>query len=242
MKLKALAAFLTCLLARSAVAETLRFGQILCPDKRYDCIEVQKGDTWESLWEDDYERVLVKKVNRMNVRLREGMTLAVPKRLSKATVESLSPFPKKIEANGGKKIVVDLSILAWAAYGPDGRFVNWGPASGGKKWCPDVHGRCRTPDGEFSVGSKGGPKCRSHKFPVPKGGAPMPYCMFFRGGYALHGSHEVPGYNASHGCVRMFPEDAEWLNWFFVEIPAKDNDDSVTQVLILPYSDPALLE
>ncbi len=46
----------------------------------------------------------------------------------------------------------------------------------------------------------------------------MPYCMHFSGGYALHGSPTVPGYNASHGCVRLFTEDAKWLNQHFVDI------------------------
>jgi lipoprotein-anchoring transpeptidase ErfK/SrfK len=39
--------------------------------------------------------------------------------------------------------------------------------------------------------------------------------MFFHRGYALHGSYDVPGYNASHGCVRMFVKDAKWLNQEF---------------------------
>jgi len=37
-------------------------------------------------------------------------------------------------------------------------------------------------------------------------------------GFALHGSYEVPGYNASHGCVRIFVDDAEWLNEDFTDI------------------------
>ncbi len=49
----------------------------------------------------------------------------------------------------------------------------------------------------------------------------MPYCMFFHGGYALHGSYELPGYNASHGCVRMYKADAEWLNQSFLRIGSK---------------------
>jgi len=39
--------------------------------------------------------------------------------------------------------------------------------------------------------------------------------MYFHGGFALHGSYEVPGFNASHGCVRLFVPDAEWLNQDF---------------------------
>ena len=47
----------------------------------------------------------------------------------------------------------------------------------------------------------------------------MPYCMHFWRGIALHGSEEVPGYSASHGCVRLFIQDARWLNEEFVDLP-----------------------
>jgi lipoprotein-anchoring transpeptidase ErfK/SrfK len=35
----------------------------------------------------------------------------------------------------------------------------------------------------------------------------------------MHGSYTVPGYRASHGCVRMFNEDAQWLNKEFITLP-----------------------
>ena len=49
----------------------------------------------------------------------------------------------------------------------------------------------------------------------------MPYCMHFFRGYALHGSRTVPGYADSHGCVRMFIEDARWLNEEFIDVPGE---------------------
>lgn len=33
--------------------------------------------------------------------------------------------------------------------------------------------------------------------------APMPYSVFFRGGYAIHGGHRRVGGPASHGCIRL---------------------------------------
>lgn len=39
--------------------------------------------------------------------------------------------------------------------------------------------------------------------------------LYFTGGYAVHGSPSVPGYPASHGCVRVSNADADWL-WTFV--------------------------
>jgi lipoprotein-anchoring transpeptidase ErfK/SrfK len=43
--------------------------------------------------------------------------------------------------------------------------------------------------------------------------SPMPYSIFFRGGYAIHGSYDINhlGGPASHGCVRLHPENAAQL-------------------------------
>jgi lipoprotein-anchoring transpeptidase ErfK/SrfK len=40
--------------------------------------------------------------------------------------------------------------------------------------------------------------------------APMPYAVFFMGGYAIHGTDAIAklGQPASHGCVRLAPENA----------------------------------
>ena len=122
--------------------------------------------------------------------------------------------------NTGRRnwIRVNLSSLTWEAYDYSGQLVNSGRVSGGKAYCPDIGRSCRTVTGTFTIKSKRGAGCKSTRFPVGKGGAPMPYCMFFHGGYALHGSNDVPNRNASHGCVRMPPEDARWLNQDFVRV------------------------
>jgi lipoprotein-anchoring transpeptidase ErfK/SrfK len=41
----------------------------------------------------------------------------------------------------------------------------------------------------------------------------MPYAVFFRGGFAIHGTYEVGGlgHPASHGCVRLNTWNAETL-------------------------------
>ncbi|WP_246008552.1 L,D-transpeptidase [Afifella aestuarii] len=43
--------------------------------------------------------------------------------------------------------------------------------------------------------------------------SPMPYSIFFRGGYAIHGTNSVRslGRPASHGCVRLHPANARKL-------------------------------
>ena len=43
--------------------------------------------------------------------------------------------------------------------------------------------------------------------------SPMPYSIFFHGGYAIHGSYEINrlGGPASHGCIRLHPQNAAAL-------------------------------
>ena len=68
-------------------------------------------------------------------------------------------------------------------------------------------GRCRnavTPTGAYRVGRRyagwqDGPLGRLYN------------PLYFNGGIALHGSMSVPGYPASHGCVRLPMYTAEWM-------------------------------
>ncbi|MBP1851123.1 L,D-transpeptidase [Rhizobium halophytocola] len=43
--------------------------------------------------------------------------------------------------------------------------------------------------------------------------APMPYAIFFKGGYAVHATYDLKrlGRPASHGCVRLHPDNAARL-------------------------------
>lgn len=126
-----------------------------------------------------------------------------------------APFPSTI--SGGNLIKVDLSKLAWGAYDSQGKLVKWGNASGGQSFCSDIGKACKTVTGTYTVYRKQGSGCKSNQFPVGVGGAPMPYCMHFQGGYALHGGN-VPDFNASHGCIRVPVREAQWLNQNFVTV------------------------
>jgi len=125
-----------------------------------------------------------------------------------------SGFASKRRATGKNVFIFDPSQKRWAAYDRSGRLIKTGKASGGKGYCKDLGRSCRTPRGTFSIYAKRGAGCKSSKFPLGRGGAPMPYCAFFKGGYAIHGSHNVPRYNASHGCIRVVPSAARWLHRF----------------------------
>jgi hypothetical protein len=82
----------------------------------------------------------------------------------------------------------------------DPRYV-W-PVSTGK-------GRYDTPAGDFQPF-----RMERHHFSREWDDAPMPYSIFFtQEGHAIHGSYEVRrlGTPASHGCVRLAPENAATL-------------------------------
>ncbi|OGT52705.1 MAG: endopeptidase IV [Gammaproteobacteria bacterium RIFCSPHIGHO2_12_FULL_41_15] len=199
-------------------AESRYYGGNLCAYEGFHCVKVKSGDTWAKLFPNEHEREIVKRLNRTNLPLYYRSWIVVPRDLKQLTLMDLSPFPDQMETNGQKLVLINLGVHAFGAYGPDGKLVHWGPISGGKGWCPDIHGQCNTVVGQFNVVEKKGPECVSDKFPVEtEGGAPMPYCMYFYRGFAMHGS-TLPGYHASHGCVRLFFEDAQWLNRHFVDV------------------------
>lgn len=134
---------------------------------------------------------------------------------------------KIVDHETEKRFVFDPALNKWFAYDEEGDLIASGPAAGGADYCPDVGKKCRTVVGEFKAISRKGANCKSSIFPVGKGGAPMPYCTFFQGGYAVHGSYQPLTSNVSHGCVRVDPDDAKWLYENFLYLG--------TRIIILPY-------
>jgi hypothetical protein len=139
-------------------------------------------------------------------------------------------FPLQIPPTGNKLFVFDPKVTAWAAYDAEGQRVMTGRGSGGADYCEDTSAPCRTVTGSFKVYRKRGEDCRSSEFPIKTaGGARMPYCMYFFRGYTIHAGYDFSGGNSSHGCIRVLPSAAKWLNEVFVKIG--------TQVVVLSYED-----
>jgi hypothetical protein len=82
-----------------------------------------------------------------------------------------SRLPSNISYKG-KTIVVDPNVHAWGAY-QDGQLIKAGLATAGSSWCADIGRPCRTSSGSFRIQSLGSADCKSHIYPVPRGGAPM---------------------------------------------------------------------
>jgi len=128
-------------------------------------------------------------------------------------------FPEKRAGSGRKVFIFDPKLTAWAAYDAQGNRIQTGRASGGADFCEDIGRSCRTVTGKYRVYSKKDADCRSSKYPIEtNGGARMPYCMHFHGGYSIHAAYDVPNYNASHGCIRVLPSAAQWLNQNFIDV------------------------
>jgi lipoprotein-anchoring transpeptidase ErfK/SrfK len=142
--------------------------------------------------------------------------------------KKLGPLPKQLTTSAGERMFVFAPRLRmWAAYDKSGNRVAFGRANGGSDFCQDLGHKCYTPIGTFRVQSKGSASCISKKFPLPRGGAPMPYCMHFGGGFAIHGSPGISYVNGSHGCIRVTTPAAAWLSHNFI--------NHGTKVVVLSY-------
>jgi lipoprotein-anchoring transpeptidase ErfK/SrfK len=103
-------------------------------------------------------------------------------------------------ANAGILARVDLSSQRMRVY-EDGRLAySWSVSTGARGY--------RTPTGSYRA-KRLHRMWYSRKYDL----APMPHSIFFRGGYAIHGTPHVRnlGYPVSHGCVRLHPRNAQRL-------------------------------
>ena len=143
---------------------------------------------------------IILKVNRIDSRhARKGRTLVVPEET--AGFMDLSPFPKEIESAGGitKLLLVSRRVQAFAAY-ESGKLIRWGPVSTGKKSTP-------TPTGLYFTNWK----AKETRSTVNSSWI-LPWCFNLDNfeGISFH-QYEMPGFPASHGCVRLLDEDARWI-------------------------------
>ena len=136
-------------------------------------------------------------------------------------------LPRKISPQGERAFIFSPKLQRWAAYDKYGYKVAGGIGNGGADFCAETNEPCRTPVGKFRITRKKGVECESSQFPIGEGGSPMPYCMFFKAGNAIHGSPTISTVNSSHGCIRIYTKAAKWLNLNFL--------DKGTRVITLPY-------
>jgi lipoprotein-anchoring transpeptidase ErfK/SrfK len=140
------------------------------------------------------------KLNRLDAQhLRAGVTLLIPEQVDELI--NLSPFPHRVETINEipKMILVSRRVQAFGAY-EFGRLVHWGPTSTGKKATP-------TPAGLYHTNWKS----KATRSTVNKDWLlPWYFNLDNKQGISFH-QYDLPGYPASHGCVRLLADDAAWI-------------------------------
>jgi lipoprotein-anchoring transpeptidase ErfK/SrfK len=140
------------------------------------------------------------KINRKDRKhIHIGDLLVIPS--ANADLISFAPFPLQLEVaqNMPKLILVSRRVQAFGAY-ESGKLVRWGPTSTGKKSTP-------TPAGLYHANWKS----KQTRSSVNASWI-LPWCFNLDnfGGVSFH-QFDLPGYPASHGCVRLLEEDAKWI-------------------------------
>ena len=102
-------------------------------------------------------------------------------------------------AHAGVDVRVDIVAQRMSVTTTDGEVYDWKISSGRKGF--------RSPNGVYR------PTRLEKNWYSRKYGGAMPHSVFFRGGYAIHGTTAVGalGRPASHGCIRLHPTNAAKL-------------------------------
>lgn len=130
-----------------------------------------------------------------------GMELVIPKIFD---LSERSPFPLKIEEASDitKLLIIDQPMQAFGVY-ESGNLVRWGPTSTGKK-------DTKTPTGLFSTNWKGE---EVHSSFDDEWVLKYNFNINNQEGIGFH-QYAMPGFPASHSCIRLLLDDAIWLyNW-----------------------------
>jgi len=141
------------------------------------------------------------RLNRVDAEhVRQGDALVVPDRLLDAV--AICPFPRQLAADlcpSEKLLLVSRRVQAFGAY-ENGVLVRWGPTSTGRMETP-------TPAGLFYTNwrTKSRRSNDNDEWVLPW------YVNFINeSGVSFH-QFALPGYPASHACVRLLAADAHWI-------------------------------
>ena len=104
--------------------------------------------------------------------------------------EGRGRFPVRFKSHG-RHIEADLSKQVMALIGGGGKVARVYPISSGAPATPTVLGNFRVYSRQPGTNSVG-----------------MIHSSYFTGAYAIHGYHSVPVFAASHGCLRVPPQEA----------------------------------
>lgn len=160
-------------------------------------------DSFRTKYTQEQQKVILG-LNRLDPdRLKEGLRLIVPDSVHFDFLY-FSPFPAHLEILDSlpKTVLINQRIQGIALY-EHGKLIRWGPVSSGKKSTP-------TPNGLFYGNHKA-----EKKVSTVNPNWLLPYYFNYMNFYGV-GVHQytLPGFPASHACVRLYMDDAKFIyNW-----------------------------
>lgn len=166
-----------------------------------------KKDSAMSVFQEKFskdEQSIILALNRLDYNNKwRADTLSVPDKFDE-TLMIYSPFPRSIEQlnNVDKIVFFSYPIQAYALY-EKGKLVKWGPSSMGKK-------TAQTKRGLMFANWK-----KELAISTVDSDWKLPYNFNIHNtlGIGWH-EYDLPGYPASHSCLRLLREDAKYLyNW-----------------------------
>lgn len=150
-----------------------------------------QGDTLQAI-------LVVNRVDRVN--LLQLDSILFPDTIGDG-IGMYSPFPKRVDSlqNVHKIMFISQFAQAFAVY-ENGKQIKWGPVNLGSKYHP-------TPVGLFATNWK---SKRTTSTVDPSWIMNWYFNIANFDGIGMH-EYALPGYPTSHGCIRMFRDDAYWL-------------------------------
>lgn len=160
----------------------------------------EEVDSFRTRYSDEEQKVIFS-LNRMDSwRLKPGKQLLIPDTLTTNFI-IYSPFPKQLDLLDSipKSILINQRVQGIALY-EHGNLIHWGPVSSGKETTP-------TPNGLHYGNHRA-----KRKVSTVNPSWILPYYFNFMNfeGVGVH-QYSMPGYPASHACVRLFEEDAKFI-------------------------------
>ena len=166
-------------------------------------VSIQHRDSLLGLYSENEQRIILL-LNRIErIKIKEGNHIIIPDTLI-TDILAYSPMPEHLSDLDSipKTVLIAQRIQAFGLY-ENGRLIHWGPVSSGKKSTP-------TPNGLNYANFRS-----KRKISTVDPTWIMPYYFNFMNYYGV-GVHQyqLPGYPASHACVRLDMEDAIFIyNW-----------------------------
>lgn len=176
--------------------ERIRFSTLVFPKNKKDSVMSAFLKKYP-----EEERYIILALNRLDNKNRwRADTLVIPEKIENDFLK-YSPFPKRLDELKpvNKMVFFSYAIHAFAVY-ENGNLKKWGPSSLGKKATPTKTGLM------FSNWKKEVAISTSNSE------------WILRWNFNIHNTlgigwhqYDLPGFHASHSCLRMLEEDAKWM-------------------------------